>query len=322
MERELDWFKGVVLCLFVLVSGVVAAQEASGFVRQPVRRNLFLSKEPNSAVPEVFVAGRMVTTLRFATPCDPDQTRILGWEGRFEPVLCGGLSVVVVPLRELSPDERFLLLVTFMDGSSLPFTLTAGRDVVDGQVDVFPNPESPDATRAELMEKREAVRALRIENHRYRYEAASVDHALATLLANNQVALTPFRVEEKWRPGESDVPGIDAEVSILMPKGRAAKGRVAVVFQITNLAPEKPWKLQEARLMDAATLKKQSFALRASTASIAPGEMGRIAVIMDLPPLDSIKTGDMLVLELFRDGGLRQGFVELDLASLASRVRR
>ncbi len=53
-----------------------------------------------------------------------------------------------------------------------------------------------------------------------------------------------------------------------------------------------------------------------------PGETGRIAVILDLPPADSIKTGDMLVLELYRDGGLRQGYVELDLAALAARIRR
>ena len=244
---------------------------------------------------------------------------MLGWEGRFEPLLVGGRSVGIVPLRNLAPDDRFLLLVALTDGTSLPFTVTAGKDMVDGQVDVFPDPESEDAVRVELRAKQAENRSLLAENQRYRQEEVSVDHALATLLANDQAALTPFRVEEKWRPGESD---INAEVSILLPKGRIPKGRVAVVFQITNLASEKPWRLQEARLMHAATLEKKPFALRTSTASIAPGETGRIAIIMDLPPLNSIKSGDTLVLEIFRDGGLRQGYVELDLASLAARSRR
>ncbi|MGZ3457877.1 MAG: DUF2381 family protein [Archangium sp.] len=318
-DRALGRFKGVLPVLLVLVSMLADAQDFPVLARQPVQRNLYLSRDPDSAVPEVFVAARTVTTLRFETPCDPAQTRMLGWEGRFEPLLVGGKSVVIVPLRDLGPDDRFMLLVTLMDGTSLPFTVTAAKEVVDGQVDVFPDPQSPEAVRVELRAAQEENRSLRAENSRYRHEEASVEHALATLLANNQAALTPFRVEEKWRPVE---PGIDVEVSILLPKGRATKGRVAIVFQITNLAPEKPWKLQEAQLTNAATLEKKPFALRTSTASIAPGETGRIAIIMDLPPLDSIKTGDALVLELFRDGGLRQGCFQLDLASLAARLRR
>ncbi|MFL5351490.1 DUF2381 family protein [Archangium sp.] len=317
--RALGWFGRSLPIVFVLVSFFVEAQELPQSARQPVRRNLYLSKDSNSAVPEVFVAARTVTTLRFEHPCDPVGTRMLGWEGRFEPLLVGGGSVVIVPLRELEPDDRFMLVVALTDGTSLPFTVAAAKDAVDGQVDVFPDSESPEAVRIALRAKQEENSSLRAENWRYRREESSVDHALATLLANNQIALTPFRVEEKWRPLEPD---IDAEVFILLPKGRVYKGRAAVVFQITNLASEKPWKLQEARLLNAATLEKKPFALRASTASIAPGETGRIAIVMDLPPLDSIKTGDRFVLELFRDGGLRQGYVELDLESLAIRARR
>lgn len=227
--------------------------------------------------------------------------------------------MVIVPVRGLAPDDRFLLLVTLADGTSLPFTVTAGKDAVDGQVDVFPDPQSPEAMRAELQAKQVENGVLRAENRRYRQEEVSAEHALATLLANNQAVLTPFQVEEKWRPGAPDIEG---EISILLPRGRVVRGLAAVVFEITNLAPERPWRLQEARLMNAVTLEKKPFALRMSAAAIAPGETGRIAVILDLPPLKSIKTGDMLVLEIFRDGGLRQGYVELDLAALAARVHR
>ncbi|QRN95911.1 DUF2381 family protein [Archangium violaceum] len=317
--RALGQFGRVLPVVFVLASLFVEAQEPPTPTWQPVRRNLYLSKDPDRAVPEVFVAARTVTTLRFELPCDPARTRMLGWEGRFEPLLVGGGSVVIVPLRELAPDDRFMLVVTLTDGTSLPFTVTAAKDVVDGQIDVFPDSESPEAVRVELRARQAENRSLRAENWRYRREETSVEHALATLLANNETALTPFRVEEKWRP---PTPELDAEVSILLPKGRTARGRAAVVFQITNLTTGKPWTLQEARLMDAATLEKKPFALRASAASIAPGETGRIAIVMDLPPPESVKTGDMLVLELFGNAGLRQGYVELDLSALAARVRR
>ncbi len=318
-KRARSWLWEACPVLFALVPLLVAAQDLPVLARQPVRRDLYLSKEPAREVPEVFVAAGTVTTLRFATPSDPLQTRLLGWEGRFEPLLVGGKSVVIVPLRDLAPDDRFMLVVTLTDGTSLPFTVTAGTDIVDGQLDVFPDPQSPEAVRAELQAKQAENRVLRAENRRYRQEEVSAEHALATLLANNQAVLTPFRVEEKWRPS---APDIDGEISILLPKGRVARGLAAVVFQITNMAPERAWKLQEARLMNAVTLEKKSFALRMSAASIAPGETGRIAVILDLPPLESVKTGDMLVLEIFRDGGLRQGYVELDLAALAARARR
>jgi hypothetical protein len=106
-----------------------------------VPRTLYLSDDPRSRVPELFVAAGKVTTLRFETPCDPAQTKLLGGDGLFEPLLVGGRSVVIVPLRELEPEDRFLLQVTLVDGASLPFVVTAARHRVDGQVDVFPDPD-------------------------------------------------------------------------------------------------------------------------------------------------------------------------------------
>ncbi len=38
---------------------------------------------------------------------------------------CAGKSVLVVPLQNLEPEDRFLLLVTLADGKELPFTVTA-----------------------------------------------------------------------------------------------------------------------------------------------------------------------------------------------------
>jgi hypothetical protein len=105
----------------------------------PQHRALFLSNDPASKVPELFVTGRVVTVLRFEQPCDRGRTKMLGWEGRFEPVECVGKKVLMEPLKDLKPEDRLLLLVTLADGSELPFTVTADETRRDMQVTVYPD---------------------------------------------------------------------------------------------------------------------------------------------------------------------------------------
>ncbi|MFP2905661.1 DUF2381 family protein [Pyxidicoccus sp. 3LFB2] len=298
------------LVLFLSCASALAG-EPPGALRQPVLRNIFLAKNPEAEVPKVFVAAGVVTSLRFDTPCDPRQTQLLGWEGRFEPLVVNGKSVVLVPLQALAPDDRFLLVVTLASGATLPFTLVAAEDKVDGQVNVFPNQDSPEAVRVALEEHREENKTLRAENRRCRDEESSVDHALAALLASNQLALTPFKQIQKWMHGDETIAG---EVTVLDSPGRAA-----VVFTLTNLSRKRPWKLREARLSSVATSEERPFALRMYPSSIAPGETGRIAIITDKASFASKEGADPLVFEIFRDGGLREGYVVVNMEPSARR---
>lgn len=87
--------------LLVLIASVALAQE-----RENVNvRTLLLSDRPDDSTHRVYVKGQVATVLRFEQPCDPARTKILGWEGRFEPLLIGGKKVVVEPLRDLDSDE-------------------------------------------------------------------------------------------------------------------------------------------------------------------------------------------------------------------------
>lgn len=318
MTSAIGQIQKVVLVALLVVSATPEAAHRHFAVdaERPGPRTLYLSKDPKHEVPEVFVAGGRVSTLRFATECDPDLTKILGWEGRFEPLLVGGRSVVIVPFKDLAPGDRFMLLVTLRDGTSLPFTITAREGYVDGQVNVFPDPEAPEAVHTALEEKREENKVLRAENHRQREEGISVDHALAALLANDKVEMTPFTEGEKWvLKGE----GIEIEVLIFIPKRtrrKVAKAKAGVVFKVTNRDPVRPWELQEARLSTLTTGQPQPFALRETSSVIAPGETGHIAIVTDLAAFDASREGDRLALELFRDGGLRQAYVELIPAHL------
>ena len=63
---------------------------------------------------------------------------MLGWEGRFEPVECVGKKVLLEPLHDLEPEDRFVLLVTLADGTELPFTVTGSATRRDMQVDLYP----------------------------------------------------------------------------------------------------------------------------------------------------------------------------------------
>lgn len=300
-----------------LVALLVASTSASAHGEQfpsqesPRRRALYVSKEPTHGVPELFVAGGVVSTLRFEIDCDPSRTRMLGWEGRFEPLLVGGRSVVLVPLKDLAPDDRFILLVTLMDGTSLPFTVTASRGAVDGQVNVFPNPESSEAVRTELEEKRKENAALRDENRRQREEETSVDHALAALLLNGQLEMTPFTEGEKWvLRGD----GLEIEILTFVPRKdqrKTARTKAGVVFNVKNKDSTRPWALQEAQLSTFTTREPRPFALRQSSSPIAPGKKGRIAIVTDLASFDPTRDGNKLVLELFRNGGRRDAYVEL-----------
>lgn len=288
--------------MLLLISCAAVARE-----RQAGLRNLYLSRGARDEAPSVYVAGGVATVLRFEKPCDAARTKLLGWEGRFEPLVVGGKSVVLVPLLDLVPDDRFLLLVTLTDGTEWPFTVTAREERADGQVNVFPEPESPDAIRAALADARARERRLQEENERFHQEETSINHAFAALLVGGAVKQTPFRQLQKWRlKGD----GVRMEVQVL---GTKEADKTAVLFLIENQDPAKPWKLSEARLSTQSTWEAKPFALRASREAIDPGATGQIAVVMDASAFESRKGMERLVLELFRDDGLRQAYVLLEL---------
>src|SRR4051812_36606109 len=198
-----------------LAAGSGATAQANGLPRpypwMPQRTGLFYVKgEPGQPVQTVHVAAEVATNLMFPSEVNPALTKLIGAEGRFEPLMIAGRSVVVVPLRDLAASESFSLLVTLKDETVIPLTLHAPgfRDSTDGQVDVHLDQEDPASVRHALELARGRVQALTAENARYEEEGASVAHAIATLLAGGRSELTPF--VEAGRPmaiheGEADI---------------------------------------------------------------------------------------------------------------------
>jgi uncharacterized protein (TIGR02268 family) len=287
---------------------VLAASIAGASDRLPIERNLFLSEHPRMDTPSIYVGGRVATVLHFEQPCDPARTKMLGWEGRFEPLLVGGRSVVLFPLRDLTPDDRFLLLVTLADGTELPFTVTAWEQTysereVDQQVNVYANREGYNGVLSSLYDSLKRERELREKVERYEQED-SVDHALAALLAKGAVAMTPFRlIRKQVVKGE----GMALEVQTFTDTSKAA-----ILFRVTNHDPVAPWKLMEARLRTSSTGEARPFVLRMDRDAILPDESGSIAVVADRSAFVSRAGTEQLTLELFRSDGIRQACVLVD----------
>jgi hypothetical protein len=240
---------------------------------------------------------------------------MLGWEGRFEPVACAGKKVLVEPLQNLEPEDRFLLLVTLADGKELPFTVTAIGEKEwerpDQQVNVYLDPETRDALRAQLKDTRRRERLLEEANRRH-WEEDTEDHALARLLKRGALWLTPLKARQRWVFKKE---GVNIEATLLTGKAKAA-----VLFQVTNRDPSKPWSLAEARLLTTRPGEKppvlfgesKPFALQKDWDELAPGASGYLAVVVDKSAFTSREGPCDLTVELYRHDGLLVGHVLLD----------
>lgn len=271
-------------------------------------RPVLLSEHPDDATHRVYVKGQVVTTLRFEKPVDSNKTKMIGWEGRLEPLAVVRNKVILEPVHDLNDDEGIPLAVTLMDGTEVPFLLRPpGRKEgawTDQQVDVFENRESYAAMHAALQAALQKNEALTEENQRYRKEETSEDHALAALLASGAVAQTPFTMADRFS-GKDD----DAEIDATVFQG---KGKVAVVFKIKNLASEQSWSLKSARLLTKESGHERAVAVRATAREIIPGGSGVIALVADDSAFIEDGALTSLFLEIYRHDGLRQAFVQLE----------
>jgi len=294
---------GVVLC----ASATFARDHAPATIRTLLR-----SARPDDAADRIYVQGQVVTVLRFDHPVDAARTKMIGSEGRFEPLGVVGNKVVLEPLRDLDSDEGLPLLVTLVDGTELPFLLRPatgehpGR--VDQQVNVFKNHESYTALHWALRDALKEKSALAEENARYLKEETSADHGLAALLASGTIEQTPFKLEFRFS-GENEEAHIEGTVF-------RGKGKAAVIFKVKNLSADASWSMGAPRL---ATMngQKRAVAVRATSREIHPGAVGTIALVADGSAFVEDGRSTKLLLEIYRQDGLQQAFVELDPSLVA-----
>jgi len=292
--------------VLVLLASVAVALEPD--VKTEIR-TLLMSDHPAQTTPHIYVSGKVSTVLRFEQECDPARTKLLGWEGRFEPLLVGSKKVVLEPLHDLGEDERVPLLVTLADGTEYVFLVRPPRREkwtwTDHQVNVFKDRESYNAMRSAFDDALKRAFRLSEENERLKKEENSVDHALATLLVNGEEKKTPFT---KKRTAVLKNEDMDIKVEVFEGPGKAA-----AVIHLTNTYNDEPWRFRDARLTaDLTSYTTRPFALRMERAEIAPGQSGRIAVVADKSTFESKEGLVDLALAIFREDGYLQVLVKLD----------
>jgi uncharacterized protein (TIGR02268 family) len=294
--------------LLVLVASVALARNSNDKI---VIRTLMVSDHPGNATDTLYVSGQVATVLRFEQDVDPSKTKLLGWEGRFEPLLVGSKKVVLEPLRDLGRDEGVPLVVTLVDGTVFPFLVRPPRREnwgwTDHQVNVFKDRENYNAVLSSLNDSLKRERELRSENERLKQEEISVDHAFATLLVKGEVKKTPFRSK-----GVAVLKDGDMDIVVEVFSG---PGKAAAVIHLTNTYNEEPWRFRDARLTsDFTSNSVRPFALRMDRAEIVPGQSGTIAVVAHRDAFESKEGLRDLALEIFREDGVRQVIVNLDHA--------
>jgi uncharacterized protein (TIGR02268 family) len=298
--------------LLVLIAS--SGAQASDKYDDPMVRPIMLSEHPADGTHSVYVKGQVVTTLRFEQPVDPRKTKMLGWEGRLEPLAVVRNKVILEPIRDLNKDEGIPLVVTLADGTEIPFLVKppwrmkdsgGWPPILDQQIDVFKDRESYAAMHSALMDALKKNDALAEENARYREEENSIDHAYATLLANGHVAKTPFRSAKVARPKDPDM---DVVVKVFSGPGKAA-----ALITLTNTGYGDTWEFAEAYLTrDLTSYTKRPFALRMTRATIVPGQSGTIAVVADKSAFEHEGQLVDLALQIFRSDGNQQVVVRMD----------
>jgi hypothetical protein len=293
--------------LLVLVASTALARDADDKI---MIRTLKVSDHPSQEAHAIYVAGQVVTNLRFEKEVDEAKSKFLAWEGRFERPLFGSKKVVLEPIRDLGDGEALPLLVTLVDGTEFTFLVKpkSRKDWgwIDHQVNVFKDPDSYNAVLSSLGDSLNRERELREENERFKKEENSVDHAYATLLANGQVKKTPFRRKRVFRSKNEDM---DMIVEIFKGPGKAA-----AVVTLKNTYLTEPWKFDGAYLTrDFTSYTARPFALRMNRPVIAPGQSGKIAVVVDKSAFE-MEGGQLadLALQIFRGDGLLQVAVAMD----------
>ncbi|MCY1017862.1 DUF2381 family protein [Pyxidicoccus sp. MSG2] len=290
--------------LLVLLTSAAAAHEREDLAIRPI----LLSEHPDDSTHRVYVKGQVATVLRFEQSVVRDKTKMMGWEGRFEPLVVAGGRVLLEPLHDLASDEAVPLLVTLADGTQIAFLLrppdreSGAR--TDQQVNVFKDRESYEAMHAALLRALKDNHVLGEENERLRKEETSPDHALAALLVSGSVRQTPFVVRRRWFFKEADA---DVEVVVFSGKTKAA-----VVFNIVNHDSEQSWSLTRTRAWSASSGQLRQVAVKAARPSIPPGESGSLAIVADRSAFMDTEGPGQLALEIFRHDGQRQAYVVLD----------
>lgn len=194
------------------------------------------------------ISASLVTVLSFNTEISRDAVVLQGRD-RFEKVEVSASTIVLKPKHNLSPGERFLISVSFLDGKapvSATFLLIAHPALATRQIDVFRHARPVEAYQQEAQE-------LRAENEHLRSRVKQLEDqtltrgGLTDLLANDIIGnngITTSKLENLV-----GMHGHALDIREILSVRALDSRRVALSLRLSQPRPQE-WSLQEIFLAD------------------------------------------------------------------------
>ena len=225
-------------------------------------------------MPEVRVAAKLVTYLRFDAPIDRTSVEIEGRSMRFRWVDVGERLVAVEPAVDLGAEEKLVVRVRYKDGASpaiATLVLVTHPTLVDKEVEVVRQARTREALEAKLAQTEAAFSALKAQCAR----SGLPDMVFSGLLDSKDVLATSFF-------GKAP-PGYEGGLEPGRGTGYRATRWAMVVVRVRNLPGQPAWVPGTARLTSASGAKVKVHLVHMEKPQLQPGEAALVVVMVDPP---------------------------------------
>jgi uncharacterized protein (TIGR02268 family) len=231
-------------------------------------------------VPEVRVAARVATYLRFNAPIDKASLEVEGRATHFKLVDPGDYTLPLEIAVEPKPGERLIVRVRYKDGvspASAVFALVSHPTLVDKEIEVVRRLRTPEVLEAALAQ----------------CEAGGPSNlVLSGRLDVEGVRARRIKTDVSTQAGMRLTEGI----------GYRATTWAVVAVGVHNLPGQQPWTAGEVRLTRADGTPVKVRSVRMDRPQLAPGETGLVVAETEVP---SRKAGEVFRLEVREKGGGR-----------------
>lgn len=278
----------LVLALALLLGTAARAQPS--LVREQRQRSITVTGHLAEPPHEIRAAKGLSTVLVFKSRINGDAVEVD--RARVKVLDAGEWSIIFEPVIDLGRDERLVLSVPFADGQRAVFALVSHVSEVDTRIDVVRREQTVEACQAELAEA-----------HARCSKLGPVHFTRAGWLTPEGVSTHKIR----GCNGESRTDGRP-----VCENGSAYRAeRWALVdMKIRNAPDQPPWVPSEVTLKGMkSSVPLTVRAVELDAAQIAPGEVGRLFVEIELP-----SSGELFVLELRDAAGRGITIPEVDLS--------
>lgn len=207
-----------------------------------------LLPETTSAPSKACISASLVTVFSFDTEINRDSISIQGRD-RFEKVEASSSVIILKPKHNLTPGERYLLSVSFLDDSapeSVTFLLVAHPALATRQIDVFRRARPIEAYRQEVQEARTENAQLRSRVKQLESQALTKG-GLTDPIANGIVGEDGVKTKQLW-----ELLGIHGDalaVRECLSFHAVEMGHVALSLRLAQPQPQE-WSIKEIFLAD------------------------------------------------------------------------